>query len=158
MTLSRVATQRQWDSHMTHTRTNNRCSSLNSIPRKGAAAQYGVMRSGLAGPHTEHAQHITHGPAVEQSKWQKCSFLNLGFCSTMYSVWHFTSLIFVSCVSSLPFLEGVKVWLGLSPRDDLALRVGLVCGHPLRSKVTGHGVGPAHLRPSQCTNTRLAHW
>ena len=48
--------------------------------------------------------------------------------------------------SYIIYIPGGPLWgLGLSPRDNLTLRVSLVCGHPLRSKVTGHGGGPSPL-------------
>ena len=40
MALLQVANQKWWDLHVTHIRTNDRCSSLTSAPRKGAAAKY----------------------------------------------------------------------------------------------------------------------
>ena len=73
MVSSRVANQRQWDSHMTHMRTNNMCSSLTSALPKGAATRC----SGLAGPHTEHALPaiLTAKSCSQTSKWPEYFWL-----------------------------------------------------------------------------------
>jgi len=54
-----VANQRRWDSHMTHVRTNDRCSGLTSAPRKGGGSLVLGMHSGLVGPLTEHVPPTT---------------------------------------------------------------------------------------------------
>ena len=121
MASSRVANQRQWDSHITHTRTNDRWSSLTSAPMQRDGSSVLGMLSGRAGPHTEHAQ-----PATATARSSSRTSKRLEFF--VHSTRHLICLIFVSCVSSPSSLEGVEVCLGLSDRDNLALEVNIICG------------------------------
>ena len=64
-----MTNQRLWDSHMTHMRTNDRCSSLTSALRKGVAARYRACAADWwVLPLSMRARHINR--KVQQSDKQ----------------------------------------------------------------------------------------
>ena len=67
-----MANQRRWDSHVTHVRTNNRCSSLTSAPHKGAATQYRACAADwwVLSLSMRCPPHQPQGPAVGQASGQ----------------------------------------------------------------------------------------
>ena len=75
MASSQVANQRRWDSHATHVRTNDRCSSLTSALRKWAAARYQTCAVDwwVLSLCMHRPPHQPQGPAVRQAGGQ--SFL-----------------------------------------------------------------------------------
>ena len=108
MASSRVANQRRRDSHMTQVRTTDRCSSLTSALQQRGGSSVPGIRSGLAGPHTEHAP-----PAIStaSASSQTSNFLN--FCK----------LCFLSVL-----LGGRESVVGPVLLGNLVLSINLVCG------------------------------
>ena len=68
MAALRVANERHWDSHMTHVRTNDRCSSLTSAPQQRGGSSVLGMPSRLVGPHTENALPATSTASSSSQK------------------------------------------------------------------------------------------